>query len=151
VNAIERAAALQSLFERIAATRMAGVPIVHPGLAVRSIGFEAVDGGRAAVGVLLTPWFMNLVWLPLADDSPALAVGQTRVRRIGAERFAFIGADEPGFGAFEACSLVSPMHEFADQRAAVAMAETILGMLRAPAPEPGRRALLFGRRPGVAA
>jgi [NiFe] hydrogenase assembly HybE family chaperone len=151
VSAGERAAALQALFERIAATRMAGVPIVHPALAVRAVGFEAASDGRGAIGILVTPWFMNLVWLALANDARSLPVGEARVRWVGRERFAFIGAEEPGFGPFEACSLFSPMYQFADQAAAVATAEAVLRQLRAPGPEPGRRALLLGGRHGARA
>jgi len=167
-----RVDALEALFDAIARTRMRDVPLLHAGLAVRAVGFEPLDGG--ALGVLVTPWFMNLVWLPLdpapdpAPDParPALAVGASRTRAVGAERFEFIGACEPGFGPFEACSLFSPMFEFADQAAAVATAAQVLAILRAPpagdaaagagapgpaaaaapaAPAYSRRALLFGR------
>jgi [NiFe] hydrogenase assembly HybE family chaperone len=149
----ERVRALQALYERIAVTRMAGVPILHPGLQVQAIGFAPVDGGRAAVGVLLTPWFMNLLWLPLQapGDAPPLPVGHTRVRCVGSERFDFLGADEPGFGPYESCSLFSPMHAFVDQAAAVATAEAVLAALREPVPQTGRRALLLGRRAGASA
>jgi [NiFe] hydrogenase assembly HybE family chaperone len=165
-----RVAALEALFRHVAATRMAGVPILHPDLAVRAVGFEPAPDGLGAVGVLVTPWFMNLVWLPLtehdAEGRPltALAVGAARMRAVGNERFDFIGAFEPGFGAYEACSLFSPMFEFADQATALATAEQVLAILRAPPPPvqsvgaeparavapspepvPSRRALLFGR------
>jgi [NiFe] hydrogenase assembly HybE family chaperone len=150
-----RAAALEALFRHVAATRMAGVPILHPGLRVEAVGFEAAAGprdtapvGPAAVGVLVTPWFMNLVWLPMLDDrAAALDVGAKRERVVGCERFDFIGAYEPGFGAYEACSLFSPMFEFADHAAAVATARAVLDELRRPVPTvaASRRALLFGR------
>lgn len=182
---IERVRALEALFERIAATRMQGVPMLHPGLKVEAVGFEvepvppAAPGGPtnpgtaaptvpAAIGVLVTPWFMNLVWLPLAANAPAARVGETREHTVGRQRFPFIGAHEPGFGGFEACSLFSPMFEFEDHAAARATAQAVLAELRRP-PEPvpaavsppqvspvaSRRALLFGRgavsQPGAAA
>lgn len=145
-----RVAALEALFTRIAATRMQGVPVLNERLRVQAVGFETVGEGEAAVGVLITPWFMNLVWLPLADASDTTAVGATRERPVGDERFPFIGAHEEGFGASEACSLFSPMFEFADHAAAQATAEAVLAELRrAPAPATvpasSRRALLFGR------
>jgi [NiFe] hydrogenase assembly HybE family chaperone len=174
---IERVRAFEALFERIAATRMQGVPMLHPGLKVEAVGFEpdpaappardhtgtgAMASVPAAIGVLVTPWFMNLVWLPLAADAPAARVGDTRQHVVGRERFPFIGAHEPGFGSFEACSLFSPMFEFEDHAAARATAQAVLAELRRP-PEPvcekppvaARRALLFGRgaaaQPGAAA
>lgn len=148
-----RVAALEALFTHIAATRMVGIPILHPELRVEAVGFEP-DGDDAAVGVLVTPWFMNLVWLPLdAAPTPAtLAQRATRERTVGRERFPFIGAHEDGFGAFEACSLFSPMGDFVDHDAAAATARAVLEELRkppeppaAPPPQASRRALLFGR------
>lgn len=145
MNPAARAAELQALFERIAATRMAGIPLLHPGLQVRALGFEPLEDG--ALGVLSTPWFMNLVFLPGPDEAP-LRPGDSRVRAVGGHRFPFIGAEEPGFGAWQACSLFSPMDAFEDQAAAEATALAVLAELRKP-PEvqPDRRALLFGRRP----
>jgi [NiFe] hydrogenase assembly HybE family chaperone len=146
-----RVAELEALFEHIAVTRMRGIPILHPALRVQAVGFEAVDGTAppVAVGVLVTPWFMNLVWLPLAADAQDVALpGATRERAVGNERFAFIGASEPGFGRFEACSLFSPMGGFADHEGALATARAVLDALRREAAPPlraGRRALLLGR------
>jgi [NiFe] hydrogenase assembly HybE family chaperone len=166
-----RVRALEALFEQVAATRMHGVPILHPQLSVRAVGFEAESDGRHAVGVLVTPWFMNLVRLPLtADGAEApLRTGEKRTRRVGHEHFDFIGGHEPGFGPYEACSLFSPMLDFVDQAAALATAEEVLRLLRAPqadaglqealppglptvapAATPSRRALLFGRGAGGA-
>lgn len=138
-RAQQRAAALEALYRQIAETRMAGVALCHPGLEVAALGFEPVDDGSAAVGVLLTPWFMNLVWLPLADvldGEPPLAVGRSRPRSVGTHGFDFIGCAEEGFGPYEACSLFSPMHEFVDQAAARATAEAVLALLRTPAEAP---------------
>ncbi len=185
-----RTDALVALFSRVAQTRMAGVPILNPALRVESVGFELCEATAApvptetpthteaqalelpgAVGVLITPWFMNLVWFPLERNDHAGGVGRSRLRRVGVEGFDFIGGHEPGFGRFEACSLFSPMFEFADPAAARATALAVLGTLRQPiatapvvapartAAQPlpqtmppvlaERRAFLFGRRPSA--
>ncbi len=140
-----RVAALEARFATIAATRMAGVPLLNERLAVAAVGFEPVEDG--AVGVLLTPWFMNLLWLP-GEQADTAAPGASRRRAVGNENFEFIGAREAGIGPYEACSLFSPMFEFEDQAAALATAREVLAQLRRP-PEPppqaSRRALLFGR------
>lgn len=150
----ERAQALAAAYRGIDATRMAGVPVRHAALQVVAIGFASEAHSGGAAGVLVTPWFMNLVWFPLGDRSPdlppPLRVGQTRARRIGSQVFDFIGAHEDGFGPFEGCSLFSPMFEFVDQASAVATAEAVLALLRAPrdcapASAPGRRRFLLGR------
>lgn len=149
-----RVTALQRAYEHIAATRMAGLPLVHPKLVVATVGFQPEDD-TIALGVLITPWCMNLVRLPLRESVAVLAVGETGARDLGARCFDFIGAHESGVGAFEAASLFSPMAEFADQAAAVATAEAVLDALRGPLPprvaQPARRGFLFGRREGAAA
>lgn len=149
-------AALTRVFSVIGNTRMQGVPVLHPGLVVETVGFEAytdADGAQAALGILMTPWFMNLIWLPLQGQA-AVPIGQVCERRFGGERFEFIGAHEATFGTYEMCSLFSPMFEFADQVTAHATAREVLGLLRkapiaqaalASAPIPGRRAFFLGR------
>lgn len=134
-------------FRHIAGSRMRGVALCHPLLEVAAVGFRAE--GEVAEGVLITPWFMNLVRLPLAEQAEIAPPGGSRSRVCGSERFDFIGAHEDGVGRYEACSLFSPMHEFQGQAAALATAEAVLQLLRpAPpaAPVPARRRFLTGSR-----
>lgn len=148
-----RVAALVALYRRVQRERMDGVPLVHPGLAVHAEGFEPEAGGAAAVGVLVTPWFMNLVRLPLNGDTPMAPAGATRAHVVGTTRMDFIGAHEPEFGPYEVCSLFSPMFEFADHAAAEATAREVLAALRrsdaSASPNASRRTLLFGRAGGA--
>jgi [NiFe] hydrogenase assembly HybE family chaperone len=134
-----RVAVLEAAFRRVQAERMQGVPVLHPGIRVEAIGFEvdAAAGGHTALGVLLTPWFMNLVRLPLppAAADEGTAIGSTALHTLGGQRLAFLGCFEPQVGTFEACSLYSPVLEFADHAAAAATAHEVLALLR-PAPEP---------------
>jgi [NiFe] hydrogenase assembly HybE family chaperone len=138
-----RVQALVAVHQAIARTRMQGLPLLHPALQVAAVGFECQPGAPGwALGVLVTPWFMNLVRLPLQAEAalPAsaaavpgwLAVGHTAARDLGGHRFDFIGSFEEGLGAFEAASLFSPMFQFADQAAAVATAQAVLQVLREP-------------------
>lgn len=168
-----RVQTLEQVFAHIAATRMQGVPVLNPALRVQAVGFEpqADADGEWLLGVLVTPWFMNLVCLPLAvagtgetvAGGAVLGVGQKASRQIGSQTFEFIGAHEDGLGAFACCSLFSPMFEFADHAAAVATACEVLNLLRTPASAPtptslaspalqgageaapSRRGFLFGR------
>lgn len=144
---------LVETFERIGRERMAGVPLLHPGLRVEAVGFERACGPgedeSGWLGVLVTPWFMNLLWWP-DEARHAAAPGRTRLHALGGERYAFLGAHESALGAFEMCSLVSPMELIADQDAARALAREVLRLLRTPAaapavpPQPSRRAFLRG-------
>ncbi|MEJ8815642.1 [NiFe]-hydrogenase assembly chaperone HybE [Variovorax ureilyticus] len=157
-HAISRARELESVFTGIARHRMAGLPLLNPALRVEAIGFvPAVDSTTpadppGAMGVLVTPWFMNLVWFPLTrgDGDGDAQVGATRLRMLGTQQFAFIGAHEDQFGSFEACSMFSPMFEFADHAAAHATATALLHALREKPkatglPVAARRSFLLGR------
>jgi [NiFe] hydrogenase assembly HybE family chaperone len=163
-----RVALLQAVFAEIADTRMAGLPLFNPLLAVEAIDFEPLHAeatgaaalGRCAMGVLVTPWFMNLVCLPLQRlEAPAL-VGRVQRRQLAGRDIDFIVGHEPTLGAFSACSLFSPMHDFADAAGARATAMAVLELLREPASapvsarslaQPARRGFLFGRHGGQGA
>jgi [NiFe] hydrogenase assembly HybE family chaperone len=156
MNATEQArvAQLERAFAHIGATRMQGVPVLNGALRVQAVGFERVTEATAPVllGMLITPWFMNLLRLPLARDATAAGPtpGSKRSHPCGAQVFEFIAAHEEALGSFEACSMFSPMFEFADQAGALSTATEILTLLRAP-PAPSRRGFLLGRvRPGAA-
>lgn len=157
-----RVADLVARFDDIARTRMVGVPLLNPALQVEAVGFtlqargEGEDedaGGGDAVGILVTPWFMNLVRLPLQPDACTTGVGQVQRHAVGTQSFEFIGAHEGLIGAYAACSLFSPVFEFDTQAAARETALAVLEALRpaspAPArpvePVPARRSFLLGR------
>lgn len=126
---------LEAAFRAIHDTRMQGLGLCHPGLQVKAVGFapEAAEP-QIAVGVLLTPWAMNL--LRIALDAAAAAtladVGRQRLRAVGGRSVEFLGAHEAAIGRFETCSLFSPMSGFADQASAVATAREVLRLLREP-------------------
>ncbi|ASW04026.1 MULTISPECIES: [NiFe]-hydrogenase assembly chaperone HybE [Paraburkholderia] len=137
-----RVAVLEHAFTTIAHERMAGLPVLNPNLSVEAIGFERVAGAADeaghALGILATPWFMSLVWLPLspsvagrADGGvPAVSPDQVGPRTFGEHTFDFMPNWQSGLGAFESCSLVSPMDEFASQADVRAIAVEILRVLR---------------------
>jgi [NiFe] hydrogenase assembly HybE family chaperone len=107
---------------RVVATRMAGLPIVNAALAVEAVGFAPWQ--RHWLGVMVTPWFMNLV---LAPRDPAawqpLAQGAKRPYRFPAGIYEFIGATDASAGEYQMCSLFSPVLQFDDQDTARAVAQ----------------------------
>lgn len=147
-------ALLEATFARIAAERMAGLPIVNPALAVAAVGFRPWQDYW--LGVLVTPWFMNLVALPNGpDDVPDLS---RRLLDLPAGQYEFTAARETGIGLYLACPLISPMAQFASQADALAVAEAVMqevfrGTATAAAdqPDPGRRGFLRAFLPKAAA
>jgi [NiFe] hydrogenase assembly HybE family chaperone len=107
------ASALEAAFRAILQHQMQDVPMVNSALAVETVGFRPWSDHW--LGILITPWFMNLVlmprvaakWLPIAD-------GESRHYVFPAGVFEFIGGRAPALGDYQACSLFSPMFEFAD-------------------------------------
>lgn len=124
-------AALEAAY-RVVAGRMAGLPVVNPALAVEAVGFRRWEAHW--LGIVVTPWFMNLTLAPAEPEAwVPLALGAKRRWRFPAGDFEFIGAQDPGFGEFAVCSLFSPMERFADQGGAALVARLALEALFDPA------------------
>jgi len=105
---------------------MAGVPILNPHLRVEAVGFRACEVG--VVGVLVTPWFMNLMLFPV-DQETRPPIGSTVEHHFPSGRYGFTAAEEPGIGHYQICSLFSPMYEFPDHATATLTAEAALAEL----------------------
>jgi [NiFe] hydrogenase assembly HybE family chaperone len=107
---------------RAAAARMEGLSFVNPALEVEPVGFAPWQGHW--LGVMLTPWFMNLI---LAPGDPAvwraLPQGEKRRYRFPAGDFDFIGARDELAGDYQLCSLFSPVLQFEDQPTARMVAQ----------------------------
>lgn len=119
---------LQSLYARIERERMADVPILNPAIGIHAIGFQRWQQGY--LGVMVTPWFMNLMLLPGEgenwDELPVLSQS-THVFPSG--RYEFTVGHEADLGKYQMCSLFSPMFEFADDAAAVETAGAVIAAL----------------------
>jgi [NiFe] hydrogenase assembly HybE family chaperone len=129
-------ARIETVFTEIARTRMAGIPVMNPALAVAMRGLHRFGGYWT--GILVTPWFMNLVMLPVEPDGAARRVGDKTGLSLPSGRYEGIWGYEEGIGDYWSCSLFSPMFEFADQETAVATADTALAALMTPAGVPQR-------------
>jgi [NiFe] hydrogenase assembly HybE family chaperone len=159
------AARVQAAFERVHRDRMTGLPFVNDALRVEVVGLRRWRG--LWLGVLVTPWFMNLLLLPgdgaatggeVAVQWPRLAAGEYAQLTFPAGEMSFLGGREGEAGEFLSCSLFSPMFEFADHDTARATAEACLLALldpdaaaakaaaESPAPAPvSKRDFLRGR------
>jgi len=126
------AGALERAFEAVRRERMEGVPMLNPALEVEAVGFR--PWREHWLGILITPWFMNVVLMPRVDAAwQTVGERETRHHLFPGGVFEFIGGREATLGDYQACSLFSPMFEFADQREARATALAALDALFDPA------------------
>ena len=82
------------------------------------------------LGVLVTPWFMNLMLFPRVVASwHSIAERDSRDYVFPAGVFTFLGSRDAVLGDWQACSLFSPMFDFADRAGARATAAASLDAL----------------------
>ncbi len=122
------AAALERRFIEILAGPMHDVPMLNLALQVQAVGFR--PWGAHWLGVLVTPWFMSLMLFP-RERAACHPVGERETRQhvFPAGVFEFIGNYDVVLGDYQACSLFSPVFEFADHATAVSTADASLQAL----------------------
>ena len=121
----------EAVFEHIASTRMFDLPIFHKNLGVEAVGFRVWNQGN--FGVLITPWFMSLIWLPDQQSEWAgVKVGLKKSLNLPAGEYEFLTAAEPAIGTYLTSSLFSPMFDFDSMSQARAVAESVLLELFTP-------------------
>lgn len=120
-----QAAQLQQIFSEIQQQRMQDIPILNPALQVESLGFREWNG--QSVGILITPWFMNLIILPAAPV-PELRTGDSVSFAFPSANYEFLKNTEAEL-TYYSCSLFSPMFEFETQEQARAVAVSVLELL----------------------
>lgn len=141
---------IESVFSAIQQQRLADMPLLNPVLRVEALAFAPWREDWA--GVLITPWFMNLMLLPRRGHVwRDVETGQTCVHAFPSGEYAFVTGHEPALGDYQSCSLFSPMLEFPDQANARATALAAMSHLFAakkavqdPVPAMSRRAFLGG-------
>jgi [NiFe] hydrogenase assembly HybE family chaperone len=104
-----------------AAQRMQGLGFLNPALRVQAVGFEPWEG--LWLGVMVTPWSINLMLLPRDPAAwHGVRAGEKRRYEFPAGRYDFIDAVDAIVGEYRMCSLFSPALEFEDHAAAVLVA-----------------------------
>ena len=107
---------------------MRGLPMYNANLQIEAVGFEWRDGRLS--GVLLTPWFMNLVLLPNeSDEWLKLPPGKTIAVDFpsGSQR-CLLNAPE-GIVPHLSLPLFTTVKDFTDQESARRVAEEVLRRL----------------------
>jgi [NiFe] hydrogenase assembly HybE family chaperone len=124
---------------RAAHERIRGLPFVNPALRVEAVAFAPWEDRW--LGVLVTPWCMNLVLAPRARAAwQPLAQGVEGRYTFPAGAYVFIGAADPIAGEHQICSLFSPVLQFDDHDSARLVAilarEALLDPAHASVDEP---------------
>jgi [NiFe] hydrogenase assembly HybE family chaperone len=127
-----RLPALVASFTRISAG-LADLPFYNAALAVEAVGFQPF--GRESLGVLVTPWFMNLMLIPgEAEAYSENANGAKRVVEFPSGTQTFLHGGTEDFGMFWSRSLASPMDAYRSQPQVRAAARLALARLLTPPP-----------------
>lgn len=139
-------------FYRAADANMRDLPIYNAALGIEAHGFQAFGTDELA-GILITPWFMNLVVLsttPVPLEAARYGEGRRVDFPAGPRRFRYAG--DPSIGAVWTSALHSPMDVFTSQAQARAEARLRIGeAMTPPHPHPqavacpSRRAFFGGR------
>ncbi len=124
---------LACAYGRIYEYVMRDVPICNHALAIEAVGFRAFEG--RVFGIVVTPWFMNLVAVDETKDAVSVQGSEGSSLRLSlpAGDVGFIAGRLEGFGRLHSCSLFSPMHDFADMDVARRTAAEALKALFEPA------------------
>jgi [NiFe] hydrogenase assembly HybE family chaperone len=121
-------ARLCAAYEHIGRTRMQGLPFLNPVLRVETVGFHPWQ--EFWLGVIVTPWMMNLMLLPRESEHwPTIERGDRLHYRFPAGDYDFIMAHDDALGEYMMCSLFSPMQQFGDHETARQTAEFALKAL----------------------
>ncbi len=134
-------------FQRIYVEHMQDLPIVNPRIRVEAIGFQ--DFNDHKLGILLTPWFMNLVLLPGSDAWSDSAQGDSSAVDFPSGPIDFTTSRDDVLGTYLTAVLFRSVSDLPDQETARTVAEQVMEELFRPPPEHrslSRRDLLTGLR-----
>jgi [NiFe] hydrogenase assembly HybE family chaperone len=121
----EAAKVVTSTFEDILQESMKDVPILNNRLQVETLGFQMYE--NRIMGIVITPWLMNLVMLPNdEDDWSELELGKKQPIEILGRTYKFMVNEVEGIGKCKTHSLYSPMHEFNSHNHALKVARDFL-------------------------
>lgn len=127
---------LEAHYRRIWIERMRDLPFVNAALDVAVTEFRRCDGDW--VGVVITPWFINLMLVAgggrLWGDIPA---GERRYVDLPCGTLQFIADDDPDIGPYQYCPLIAPVSTVPDMATALrAATEAMDAVFTPPVAEP---------------
>ena len=122
---------LVNRFQQIGSERILGLPIYNDKLTVEAVNFQQCNGGL--IGVLVTPWFMNVMLLP-EDTSPYQnqELGEKVNYQLRSGEHEFVIGEDEEVGRYLFRTVTSPTHCYKKQTAAVNAGSKALSTLLTP-------------------
>lgn len=127
--AVER---LVVAYRQIGSERLRGLPIFNDRLEVEAVGFTPWEGHL--LGVLITPWFMNLILLPDEQTEgcdPKPSASKTWTLPSGSYEFSVCPSESAG--PHQSSPLFTTVVDFPDQELARTIAREIMDRILLPA------------------
>ena len=120
---------IEQTYHKIHIENMQGIPILNPAINVQALGFQELEG--RVLGIIITPWLMNVVLLPNEDeDWSDMQLGDKRPHQFMSKTYKFMLNEIDGIGYCQTHSLYSPMRDFASHDQAVTVAQEFLDKLK---------------------
>lgn len=115
-------------YRTIGRDRMQGLPFVNPRLEVEAVGVREFD--EHLFGILIAPWFMNMLLLPGSDEWSALDPGDKVTIALPAGDYEFTLCRDEGIdGHYLSAVLFRTVADFPDQATARDVAFEIIERL----------------------
>ncbi|MBS97225.1 MAG: hydrogenase expression/formation protein HoxT [Oceanospirillaceae bacterium] len=116
---------------RDAAQRMGDIPLYNSMLEVELVAWQTLDQSGAA-GILVTPWCVNLLWVPL-DQADMPVKGEPCVLALESGEYEGVCAELASVGRYGSAALISDTSVMIDQEQARALANEMAALIFAPA------------------
>lgn len=103
-------------FKTIGDERMKDLPFYNHKLEVEAVGF--IETEKNHIGVLVTPWFINVMMLFKQRPEQKASLGQRVQHELPSGEHSFMVGEDNEVGRYDFISLVSPTHKFKTQQEA---------------------------------
>ena len=133
-DTMAEAAAIRAATDRLTAdftevwhSTIRGTPLANKALKVEAVGFRRHEA--ALLGVLVTPWFMNLILMTEDGGWTGLIPGTRETVTVPSGDYDFLHNTRDLTGGYKACSLFSPMTQFTRHQDATDVARAVMAAL----------------------
>ncbi len=131
----DRILQLVDRFTHIGETAMRELPIYNHALQVEAIGFKPTAAGW--LGVLITPWFINVMLLPKHKQEATMPLGEKVTHKLISGEHDFSVGEDDELGRYDFLTLASPTLKYKSHQAACDVAQKALAKLLTPPDEAG--------------